>query len=85
MFRPRFSLRLLLMVTALIATILGWRAAVRSYGHELRRRSHNQERYELDYALYVLQSVKKSTHSACYNKAIEAFQDRIEAIDSLDY
>jgi len=30
--RPQFSLRLLLLITALVAVILGWQVAIRDYG-----------------------------------------------------
>lgn len=82
---PRFSVRLLLLITTLIAAVLGWRTAVDKYNHALRRGSHNQERYELDYAIYVLRSVKNATYGFTgYDGAIKAFQDRRKVLDELD-
>lgn len=76
--RPQFSLRMLLLVTALIAAILGWRVAAKRYNRELRRESHKDERYVLE---VTIQDMKGTAEFDGRDEEIKRLQDRLKALD----
>ena len=80
--RPRMSLRLLCLATALIMSIVGWRMAVKSYESEVKHQENNQRRYVLE---VEIQSLKRwhriGTTREEQDKTVAELQYRLKAFD----
>jgi len=76
--RPQFSLRLLLLATALIAAIVGWRTAVHRYNHELGRPERDRMQKELEQLEW---EESLGLHSPAHVERIKELQDSIRAFD----
>ena len=78
--RPQFSLRLLLLVTALIASVVGWRTAVYRYEREIRKLTERKQvQHELDELIELNDGAADSPDWV--RKKIEELRARIKSFD----